>query len=140
MADIFNTTPAPWSFTAVVPASLYAPTINLPLTRPVGMIVPKSTRGAKYWERATRGMDFTSEDKIDFTVYNHILRKGLMGNKLSGKAHRIRLAPKPQGNAGEFPPVAAVRPFRTVPKENLVCNLPSSSDIGLTSLGCFDPS
>jgi hypothetical protein len=81
MADIFNTTPAPWSFTAVVPASLYAPNTNLPLIRPVGMLAPKSTHSAKYWERATRGMDFTTEDKMDFTVYNHILWKGLMGNK-----------------------------------------------------------
>jgi hypothetical protein len=26
-------------------------------------------------------MDFTSEDRMDFAEYNHILWKGLMGNK-----------------------------------------------------------
>ena len=79
MADIFNTYPTKWSFTATVPAGLYS--TSLPLTAPAGLVVPKSTHTAEYWARVTRGMDFTSEDRMDFAEYNHILWKGLMGNR-----------------------------------------------------------
>jgi hypothetical protein len=79
MADIFNTYPTKWSFTATVPAGLYS--TSLPLTPPVGLVVPKPTHTAEYWARATKGMDFTSEDRMDFAEYNHILWKGLMGNR-----------------------------------------------------------
>ena len=79
MADIFNTYPTQWSFTATVPAGLYS--TGLPLTPPVGLVVPKPTHTAEYWARATRGMNFTSEDRMDFAEYNHILWKGLMGNR-----------------------------------------------------------
>jgi DNA-binding beta-propeller fold protein YncE len=81
MADIFNTTPATWSFTAAPSTFLYPPNTNLPLTPPVGLVVPKPTHSGEYWARATKGMDFTSEDRMDFDEYNHILWKGLMGNK-----------------------------------------------------------
>jgi len=81
MADIFNTAPSTWSFTATVPVSLYPPNTNLPLTAPVGLVVPKPTHTGQYWARATKGMDFTSEDRMDFAEYNHILWKGLMGSK-----------------------------------------------------------
>jgi len=81
MADIFDVTPNKWSFTATVPASLYPPNTNLPLTKPDGLKVPKPTHTGEYWARATKGMDFTSEDRIDFAEYNHILWRGLMGNK-----------------------------------------------------------
>ena len=79
MADIFNTYPTQWSFTATVPAGLYS--TGLPLTPPVGLVVPKPTHTAEYWARATKGMDFTSEDRMDFAEYNRILWKGIMGNK-----------------------------------------------------------
>jgi DNA-binding beta-propeller fold protein YncE len=79
MADAFNTASSKWSFTAIVPASLY--NTNLPLTAPVGMVVPRPTHTGEYWARVTKGMDFTSEDRMDFAQYNHILWKGLMGNK-----------------------------------------------------------
>jgi DNA-binding beta-propeller fold protein YncE len=80
MADIFNMTPSRWSFTATPSALLY--NTNLPLPpKPAGLIVPKSTHNAEYWARVSEGMDFTSEDRIDFAGYNHILWEGLMGNK-----------------------------------------------------------
>jgi DNA-binding beta-propeller fold protein YncE len=80
MADIFNTTPSNWSFTATPSTYLYA--TQLPLPPPsANLIVPKSTHNAKYWARVTKGMDFTAVDRIDSAVYNRILWKGLMGNK-----------------------------------------------------------
>jgi hypothetical protein len=43
--------------------------------------VPKPTHTGEYWAQATKGMDFTSEDRMDFSEYNQILWKGIMGNK-----------------------------------------------------------
>jgi hypothetical protein len=43
--------------------------------------VPKPTHDASYWARATKGMDFSSEDRFDFAAYNRILWTGLMGDK-----------------------------------------------------------
>lgn len=43
--------------------------------------MPERTHDAKYWAQVTKGMDFTTEDRIDFTRYNRILRNGMMGNK-----------------------------------------------------------
>jgi DNA-binding beta-propeller fold protein YncE len=80
MTDIFNTTPNFWSFTATVPASLYYPTTALPLTAPAGLHAYTPTRTGQYWARATRSMNFTSEDEFDFARYNRVLWKGLMGN------------------------------------------------------------
>jgi hypothetical protein len=42
---------------------------------------PRPTHDAAYWAKATAGMDFSVEDRIDFNRYNHILWQGLMGAK-----------------------------------------------------------
>jgi YVTN family beta-propeller protein len=82
MADVFNTTPAAWAFTAVPSPMLYPPNTKLPLpAKPTGLTVPKPTHDASYWARATKGMDFSSEDRFDFAAYNRILWTGLMGDK-----------------------------------------------------------
>jgi hypothetical protein len=80
MADIFNTTPSPWSFTAAPAPILYRTKLPLPPRR-AGMIVPKPLHNAKYWTRVTKAMDFTVEDRVDFADYNRVLWKGMMGNK-----------------------------------------------------------
>ena len=80
MADIFNTTPSPWSFAAAPSAYLYNTQLLLP-PKPTGMKVPKPTHNARYWARVTRGMDFTDADLVDPAAFNRILWKGLMGNK-----------------------------------------------------------
>jgi hypothetical protein len=79
MADIFNTTPSNWSFTATPSTYLYA--TQLPLPQSAGLIVPKSKHSAQYWAQVTKGMDFTDADRIDSAVYNRILWKGMMGNR-----------------------------------------------------------
>jgi DNA-binding beta-propeller fold protein YncE len=79
MADIFNTTPSNWSFTATPSPYLYA--TQLPLPQPTGVILVKSTHNAKYWAQVTKGMDFSDADRVDPAVYNRILWKGMMGNK-----------------------------------------------------------
>ena len=82
MADIFNTTPSAWRFTAAPAAILHHPNIALPLPpETAGLLVPKPTHNAAYWARVTKGMDFSSEDRFDFARYNRILWKGMMGDK-----------------------------------------------------------
>jgi hypothetical protein len=80
MADIFNTTPSAWSFTAVPAPILYNTQLPLP-AKAAGLIVPLPTHDAAYWAKVTQGVDFTGEDRMDFASYNLILWKGLMGNQ-----------------------------------------------------------
>ena len=79
MADIFETTPSTWSFTATPSALLYNTRLPLP-PKVASLQVPKPTHDAKYWARVTKGMDFTAEDRFDFARYNRILWQGMMGD------------------------------------------------------------
>ena len=80
MADIFNTTPSPWTFTAVPSSMLYGTSLPLP-PQPAGMLVPKPAHDAKYWARVTKGLDFTDADRVDAGEFNRILWKGMMGKR-----------------------------------------------------------
>ena len=80
MADMFNITPSPWSFTAVPASILYTTQLPLP-AKAANLVVPNPAHNADYWAYVTRGVDFTSEDKMDFASYNRILWEGLMGNR-----------------------------------------------------------
>jgi YVTN family beta-propeller protein len=80
MADIFNTSPSPWSFTATPAAILYNSQLPLP-PKPPNLIVPKPRHTPEYWARVTNGMDFTDADRVDSTDFNRILWTGIMGDK-----------------------------------------------------------
>jgi DNA-binding beta-propeller fold protein YncE len=80
MADIFNTTPSPWSFTATPSPLLYNTQLPLP-PREAGLVVPKPTHNARYWARATKDMDFSDADRVDADDFNLILWKGMMGKR-----------------------------------------------------------
>jgi len=80
MADVFNTKPSKWSFTATPSAALYNTQLPLP-PKPASLIVPRPTHDAAYWAEVTKGMDFTDADKMDFPTYNRILWTGLMSGQ-----------------------------------------------------------
>jgi len=80
MADIFDSAPNAWHFTATPSAYLYCTSLA-PLLPTPAQTCPGTTQTAAYWARATRKMDFTSEDNFDFAQYNRVLWKGLMGNR-----------------------------------------------------------
>ena len=80
MADIFNTTPSPWSFNAVPAPILYTTKLPLP-PKPAGLVVPQPAHNSKYWTRVMKGMDFAAEDRVNPLDFNHLLWKGLKGNK-----------------------------------------------------------
>ena len=82
MTDVFTTELKPWSFTATPSPLLTAnTTLPLPASESAKLNGPKPTHDAAYWATATKGMDFSAEDRINFDTYNHILWKGLMGDK-----------------------------------------------------------
>ena len=81
MADIFNTTPSPWTFTAVPSPLLYRSQLPIVPHNRAGLAVPKPARDAKYWAKVTKGLDFTDADRLEPEDFNRILWKGLMGNK-----------------------------------------------------------
>jgi hypothetical protein len=81
MADIFNTTPAPWNFTATPSPLLYRTQLPVTPHKRAGVNAPKSTHGPGYWARATKGMDFTTEDRLKPEEFNRILWKGIMGDQ-----------------------------------------------------------
>jgi YVTN family beta-propeller protein len=79
MTDVFNTNQKTWSYTAVPPALLY--NTQLPLPPGQKTAVPKPTHDAAYWTAATKGMDFSVEDRLDPLAFNQVLWQGLMGSK-----------------------------------------------------------
>ena len=81
MADVFNTTPSSWSFTAAPSSYLYGTSLKPLLPPQAGLIVPKPRHDAKYWARVTKGMDFSDADRIDDAAYNRILWNGMMGSR-----------------------------------------------------------
>ena len=81
MADIFNTTPSVWSFTATPSPLLYYTQLPIAPPKPAGMTAPKPAHDAKYWARVTKGLDFSDADRVDGEDFNRILWKGMMGDK-----------------------------------------------------------
>ncbi len=86
MTDVFDLNQSKWSFKAVASGLL----ANTQLPVPSGDIKTaafKPTHGMRYWALATRGMDFSVEDRLDAVAYNKLLWKGLM----SGRAYPVRV-------------------------------------------------
>ncbi len=80
MADVFDINQKSWSYSAVPSAMLYATQLPLP-PKQEGQQIPLSTHDAAYWAAATKGMDFTVEDRVDPMAFNQVLWKGLMGER-----------------------------------------------------------
>jgi YVTN family beta-propeller protein len=81
MTDVFDETLANWTYTATPSALLANTTLPIPPNLFAHLKPMKPKHDAQYWAEATKGMDFSAEDRIDFAKYNHILWKGLMGDK-----------------------------------------------------------
>jgi YVTN family beta-propeller protein len=83
MADVFDTTLSPWTYTAT-----FSPLLcnsQLPVSCSSSAIkqarAMKEKHNAAYWARVTKGMDFSKEDLVDAETFNRILWKGIMGSK-----------------------------------------------------------
>jgi len=118
MSDAFNTSAAPWSFTAVPASILYC--TSLPLPGPAQSCL-NPTPDAAYWARVTKGMDFNDADRVDGVTFNHILWKGLMGNRPYPAAPTgVDLRQNCDSAAGSLPEVARAQAgsnFNQAPSE-----------------------
>jgi len=79
MTDVFDVKQREWSYTAVA-SDMLAGT-QLPIPKKPSAQIPSPTHDAAYWEEATKGMDFSVEDRVDPVAFNRILWKGMMGGK-----------------------------------------------------------
>ena len=86
MSDVFDIRRSPtWSFNAVASTVLKDTDLHVSLNElgvkyAEGPVV-KSTHDAAYWDEATRGFDFSREDRVPPGLFNQVLWKGLMGDK-----------------------------------------------------------
>ena len=84
MTDVFDTTATGyWNYNAVIPTILKTTSLALADT---GIkyaegpdVLPR--HDAAYWANATRGFDFSGEDRIPFDMMNEILWEGTMDGK-----------------------------------------------------------
>jgi YVTN family beta-propeller protein len=80
MADVFDPGQKQWTYTATLSDLLYRTQLPLPARQSGGQL-PYPTHNAAYWAEATKGMDFSAEDRVDPLAFNRILWAGLMGAK-----------------------------------------------------------
>ena len=90
MTDVFDVTATgAWNYNAVIPTILKTTTLalaNLGIQYAEGPdLLPR--HDAAYWANATRGFDFSGEDRIPFDMMNEILWEGTMDGK-SYPTHR----------------------------------------------------
>ncbi len=96
MADVFDLKQADWSFKAT-PSELLADTqLPIPGLSKTGAL--HSTHDGAYWAAKTRGMDFSSEDKVDAVGFNRIVWQGLMPGPYPTQRSGADLRPEPTGS------------------------------------------
>jgi len=83
MAEIFDTHPTGWSYSAIVPSVLYNTQLPLP-TRSVANVQKEGVstrplRTPEYWEQAMANQNFEREDDLDPDRFNRALWAGLRG-------------------------------------------------------------
>jgi YVTN family beta-propeller protein len=87
MADVFEDTLQPWTYTAIVPEALRTTQLplppktafnSLPLTEFVEAFA-KPRQDAAYWQQVMVGQNFKVEDDLDEGRFNRALWHGLMG-------------------------------------------------------------
>jgi hypothetical protein len=82
MTDAFDLSRSQWTYKAVPSSYLYGTGLAPLLPAPTAALtVPTPTHTAAWWVHQTVGMDFRSEDRIDANAFNHILWRGLMGDR-----------------------------------------------------------
>jgi YVTN family beta-propeller protein len=82
MTDVFDEKQASWSFTAKVPAPLSATTLPIAAQAAANNVMGwHNAHPATYWAALTQGYNWSKEDQIPTTQFNHILWAGLMPGK-----------------------------------------------------------
>jgi YVTN family beta-propeller protein len=82
MTDVFDETQKTWTYTATVPAPLSATTLPIASQAAANNVMGwHNAHPATYWAALTQGYNWSKEDQIPTTQFNHILWAGLMPGK-----------------------------------------------------------
>ncbi len=77
MANLFDVAVSPdWSFVAEPAPILFSTKLPLP-SRDTLASIPQPTHDAAWWTAATRGFDWSREDRHDAVMFNRVLAAGL---------------------------------------------------------------
>ncbi len=99
MVDVFDLGQKNWTFEAKPSAVLAHTELPLPASERAAIsddsVSP--THDSAYWARATRGMDFRGEDRVDAGKFNRILWRGLKGTPYPEERTGARFTP-PNGD------------------------------------------
>ena len=97
MTDLFDLSRKDWSFTAR-PSCLLVGT-KLPLGAAAASCANAlhPTHTAAYWAAQTRGMDFSSEDKVDAVGFNRVVWRGVMATPYPTERSGAELSLQGQG-------------------------------------------
>ncbi|HEY1991996.1 MAG TPA: alkaline phosphatase family protein, partial [Gammaproteobacteria bacterium] len=78
MSSLFDLGQGSWSFKAVPSALLAGTRLPIPGILKPDETAPTPAHAAAYWMKATQGMDFSSEDRVDAGDFNRIVWQGIM--------------------------------------------------------------
>lgn len=81
MTAVFDLTKSKWTYNALVPSLLRTTQLPLPPAKQADATPRKPLHDAAWWANATKGFDFSAEDRLQPAAYNKILWKGTMGDK-----------------------------------------------------------
>jgi DNA-binding beta-propeller fold protein YncE len=88
MTGVFRRRASSWDYRAIVPDALRSTALPLDTASArhggpdPARAASRPAHDAAYWEAATRGFDFTAEDRVDAATYNQILWHGIMGDEV----------------------------------------------------------
>ena len=80
MSEVFDLSKPDWTFKARVPAVLRTTQLPLPPAAAEVACLSQPRRSAAWWNAAMAGQDFSQEDQLNTTAYNHALWRGLKGD------------------------------------------------------------
>jgi len=79
MTAVFDLKKSKWSYEAQVPPLLKTTQLPLPAAKQAAAAPRKPLHDVAWWASATKGFDFSSEDRLQPVAYNKILWEGTMG-------------------------------------------------------------
>ncbi len=81
MTDVFDLSQTGWDYNATPSQYLYGTTLPLPTRQADAGPIPASTHGGAWWAAATRGYDFSHEDRVPAVAFNQVVWHGLFGSR-----------------------------------------------------------
>ncbi|BAC88216.1 alkaline phosphatase family protein [Gloeobacter violaceus] len=96
MADVFTRVPNFNTYTAVIPGILCAPPVDPTLVpecadaAALKTVAVKPLHDGQWWAKASKGFNFSVEDKLDVVAFNRLLWQGIKGTGVSYPEERNR--------------------------------------------------